>query len=151
MKIRKILGLMICASSLLVSASFSQAAEKEFLCSNPGAKISLNSKQLNLRIACTREQLTQGLMNVKELPENTGMLFVFRDEQTLTFWAKNTHIPIDIAYLNNNLEIVDINTLKPFDESIVASKNPASFALELNAGWFQRNMVKVGDRIQIIK
>lgn len=148
MKLRNILGVVSFAAMFLISFS-STAGEKEILCSNPGAKVSIKSKQLMLRIACSREQLTQGLMNVKEIPDNSGMLFVFRDEQTLTFWAKNTYIPIDIAYLNDHLEIVDINTLKPLDETIVASKKPASFALEVNAGWFRKYDVKVGDKLEL--
>jgi uncharacterized membrane protein (UPF0127 family) len=146
--IKKFIGTVICTISLL-SANQAFAGEKEMLCSNPGAKVSINSKQLNLRIACTREQLTKGLMNVRDLPDNTGMLFVFRDEQNLTFWAKDTYIPIDIAYLNNILEIVDINTLKPLDETIIASRRPASYALEVSAGWFSKHNVKVGDRLEI--
>lgn len=150
MKIKTILGLSIFITGIFINNKV-LANDKNFLCSNPGAKISLNSKQLNLRVACTREQLTQGLMNVKELPENTGMLFVFKDEQLLTFWAKNTYIPIDIAYLNNNLEIVDIYTLKPLDTTIVKSKAMASYALEVNAGWFNRQNIKIGDRVEVIK
>jgi uncharacterized membrane protein (UPF0127 family) len=90
-------------------------------------------------------------MNIRDLPENNGMLFVFKDEQILTFWAKDTYIPIDIAYLNNNLEIVSIHTMQPMDRTIVASKQKSSYALEVNAGWFQRNNVAVGDRIVIVQ
>jgi uncharacterized membrane protein (UPF0127 family) len=150
MKVQKIIGLSIFIASIFVN-QIASAGDKEFLCSNPGAKVSLNAKQLNLRVACSREQLTQGLMNVQELPDNSGMLFVFKDEQLLTFWAKNTYIPIDIAYLNNNLEIVDINTLKPLDPTIIRSRSMASYALEVNTGWFKRNGVKIGDRLDIIK
>ncbi len=148
MKLNNIIGLGIFALSGFINSS-SFAGEKEFLCSNPGAKVSINSKQLNVRIACSREQLTQGLMNITTLAENSGMLFIFKDEQNLTFWAKNTYIPIDIAYLNNSLEIVDIHTLKPLDRTIVTSRKPASYALEVNAGWFQKNSIKVGDKIII--
>jgi uncharacterized membrane protein (UPF0127 family) len=150
MKISKILGLGIFIGSLFLNVN-AIAGDKEFLCSNPAAKVSFNSKPLTLRIACSREQLTQGLMNIRELPENNGMLFIFKDEQLLTFWAKNTYIPIDIAYLNNNLEVVDIYTLKPLDTTIVKSRAKASYALEVNAGWFARNNIKIGDRVEVLK
>jgi uncharacterized membrane protein (UPF0127 family) len=114
MKLGKILGMTFFVASIFVNNN-SFAGEKEFLCSNPAARVSLNSKRLTLRIACSREQLTQGLMNIRDLPENNGMLFVFKDEQILTFWAKDTYIPIDIAYLNNNLEIVSIHTMQPWN------------------------------------
>lgn len=148
MKVSKILGLSIFIASIFLNNE-TIAREKEFLCSNPSAKITINSKQLMVRVACSREQLTQGLMNIRELSENSGMLFVFKDEQLLTFWAKNTYIPIDIAYLNDSLEIVDIYTLKPLDTTIVASKKPASYALEVNAGWFQQKNVRIGDKIAV--
>jgi uncharacterized membrane protein (UPF0127 family) len=88
-------------------------------------------------------------MNITTLGENNGMLFIFKDEQNLTFWAKNTYIPIDIAYLNNSLEIVDIYTLKPLDTTIVTSRKPASYALEVNAGWFKKHGIQIGDRMNL--
>ena len=146
MKINNIVGVVLLSISALISNT-SLAGEKEFLCSNPAAKISINSNQLTVRTACSREQLTQGLMNITTLAENSGMLFIFKNEQNLTFWAKNTYIPIDIAYLNDSLEIVDIHTLKPLDKTIVTSRKPASYALEVNAGWFKNKGIQVGDKV----
>jgi len=61
---------------------------------------------------------------------------------------KNTYIPLDIAYINNNLEIVDIQTMKPHDLTLILSKYPASYALEVNAGFFKKNNINVGDKLK---
>lgn len=74
------------------------------------------------------------------MPVDQGMLFVFDIEQELNFWMKNTLIPLNIAYLNNALEVVDVQTMIPEHEILPAllpfytSATPAKFALEVNAG-----------------
>ncbi len=74
------------------------------------------------------------------MPVDQGMLFVFDIEQELNFWMKNTLIPLNIAYLNNALEVVDVQTMIPEHEILPAllpfytSAAPAKFALEVNAG-----------------
>jgi uncharacterized membrane protein (UPF0127 family) len=137
--------------ALLFSSNSFANSEKEYICSLPTVKFSIKSQQLNIRTACTIEQLIKGLMDVRELPQNSGMIFAFNNSSILKFWAKDTYIPLDIAYLNNKLQIVDIKTLKPLDRTTVSSTSPSMYALEVNAGWFKNNNINVGDRLEIIK
>lgn len=106
-----------------------------------------NNISVKLELAKTNRELEQGLMNRQSLEPNNGMLFIFNKPQELSFWMKNTLIPLDIAFLNADKEIVDIyanceplNTKKTYKSS-----TSALYAVEMNAGWFEKNDIKKGD------
>ncbi|PKL79264.1 MAG: hypothetical protein CVV27_02125 [Candidatus Melainabacteria bacterium HGW-Melainabacteria-1] len=111
--------------------------------------LKLGNATLSIELACTPAQQQQGLMHRRELPPNQGMLFVFEREQGLSFWMKNTYIPLSIAYLDARGRIVDIQDMQPLDESTHPSAAPARYALEVNQGWFRRHGVAVGQEIQL--
>ena len=79
-------------------------------------------------------------MERESLPIDQGMLFVFGIQQELSFWMKNTLIPLDVVFLNDALQVVDVQTMVPEHEiapeplPIYTSVVPAKFALEVNAG-----------------
>lgn len=114
----------------------------------------LKTSDIQIYVACDDTGRQKGLMDIYKLPENTGMLFAFAETQTLNFWMKNTRIPLQIAYLNEDATIVDIQTM-PVNTSMVEktprtypSAQPARFALEMNVGWFDRHKIKVGDHLK---
>lgn len=113
----------------------------------PLTVLRLGDASLRIEWACTPEAQQRGLMFRETMPEDQGMLFVFNEEQTLSFWMKNTSLPLSIAYINAAGEIVDIQKLKPFDETPRPSSHPAQYALEVNQGWFERHQIQVGQRI----
>lgn len=82
-----------------------------------------------------------------DLGPRQGMLFVFENEQVLSFWMKNTPLPLSIAFLSADGEILQIEPLTPFSELIVRSWRPARYALEVNAGAFAEAGAQVGDLI----
>lgn len=101
-------------------------------------------------VAATPEERQRGLMYRTELPAGSGMLFVFEDEQELSFWMKDTYIPLDIAFLDAAGRIVDIQQMQPQTEELHTSAAPAIFALEVPLGWFAAHGVNVGDTAQIL-
>ena len=116
-------------------------------------EIKVGEKTVKVEIADSFKEHEYGLMNRTSLPENSGMLFVFDDERTRYFWMKNTLIDLAIAYIDKDLVIVDIQEMKatkPTDTNLPSypSAKPAKYALEMNKGWFSKNKIKVGDRIQ---
>lgn len=105
---------------------------------------------LGVEIARTPEERNLGLMHRRYLPEASGMLFAFEYEQVLAFWMKNTHIPLSIAYIDRRGVIREIYDMKPLDDTLTyPSRNPAMYALEVNAGWFERNGITRGCRVHI--
>lgn len=92
-----------------------------------------------------------GLMNVteSELPLDRGMIFVFDSDQLLSFWMRNTIIPLDIAYIRSDGLIVKTYTMEPLNEVGYPSIEAARFALEVRAGQFEARGIQAGDRVTI--
>lgn len=114
--------------------------------------LKIGKKSVSVEIADTNENRAKGLMRRKSLAENHGMFFVFDRQQILSFWMKNTFIPLSIAFINANCVIVDIQKMNP--QSVLlkntpnyTSKNPAKYALEVNQGWFLKNKIQIGNKI----
>ena len=91
------------------------------------------------------DKFYDGLMHVKSMPLDEGMFFTFENEDYHGIWMKNTHIPLDVVWINENGIIVDIATLQPHDLNTTQPEQPAKYILEVNAGVFQG---RVGDNIK---
>jgi uncharacterized membrane protein (UPF0127 family) len=107
--------------------------------------------EVRVEIADGLFEQQRGLMNRMSLGEDRGMLFVYRREQPLSFWMKNTRIPLSIAYIDSKGRITDILDMKPLDDKpphYVSSK-PVQYALEVNQGFFDERGVKVGDHAEL--
>ncbi|TCJ13049.1 DUF192 domain-containing protein [Rubrobacter taiwanensis] len=104
---------------------------------------------VRVEIASTPAERSRGLMGRTALAEDAGMLFVFEREQTLSFWMKDTLIPLSIAFISAEGEIVDIQDMQPLDETPHRSARPARYALEVNQGFFEERGVKVGDAVKL--
>jgi uncharacterized membrane protein (UPF0127 family) len=98
-------------------------------------------------IARTTEEKRQGLMFRESLDDGQGMLFVFDRDQIMSFYMKNTLIPLSIAFIRSDGGIAEIRRLRPLDESTVLSSRSVRYALEVPQGWFERAGIKVGDRL----
>ncbi|NUO79125.1 DUF192 domain-containing protein, partial [candidate division KSB1 bacterium] len=78
-----------------------------------------------------------------------GMLFVFEEARIQAFWMRNTFIPLDIAFIDAGGKIIDIQRMEPLDETkSYFSPAPVPYVLEVNAGWFERNAIKVGELVK---
>ena len=96
-------------------------------------------------------ELTRGLMESTAQGVVRCMLFLYPYEEVLSFWMKNTLIPLSIAYMDSDGRIVDIQDMKPLDADPphYVSAEPAQYALEVNKGFFEEHGVKVGDRADL--
>ncbi len=113
----------------------------------PVASIVVDGTPVDVELATDGEQRAQGLMHRDSLPADDGMLFVYPDEAPRSFWMKDTRIPLSIAYADGKGRIVAIADMAPFDKTPVPSLYPATYALEMNKGWFAGHGVEVGDVI----
>jgi uncharacterized membrane protein (UPF0127 family) len=117
----------------------------------PGeAWVIFGTDTVQAEVARTVEEREQGLMFREKLEEGRGMLFVFPDVQTRSFWMENTLIPLDIAYLDENLLIVDIQPMEPLSTDLHPSAKPAMFALEVPMGWFAAQGIAIGAEARMV-
>lgn len=90
---------------------------------------------LDIEIAEGDYETATGLMYRNSMEDHQAMLFIFERESPLSFYMKNTQFPLDIIYLNEALQIVEVyRNAKPFDPTPLPSRKPAKYVLEVNAG-----------------
>ena len=104
---------------------------------------------LYVEVAATRQSRQRGLMYRSHLEPDHGMIFVFETPHILSFWMKNTSIPLSIAYADQERIIREIYPLEPHNETPVVSKNKALFAIEVSQGWFQKNHIGPGSKFEL--
>lgn len=102
---------------------------------------------LYCEIADTPQKRSLGLMYRKNIHPKLGMLFIFPKAQNLSFWMKNTLIPLDIAFINSNGIIMQLERMTPLDQNVTRSHQKASYALEVNAGFFQKYGIVPGSKV----
>lgn len=139
----KIFGFAFAFLSLWAALALPQETEKSLF------KLILKGKPLWVKVARSEEEQARGLMFRERLGWNEGMLFVYDREEILSFWMKNTPLPLAIAFIDRRGKIVDIQEMEPFSLRVHYSAFPAQYALEVNRGWFQKNGIGVGDGIRI--
>ena len=131
----------IVASTFLAIGAISSAADL------PLSTLSVNGQKIVAEVVTTPEQRAKGLMNRFSLQPDHGMLFVFEEPQPLGFWMKNTYIPLSIAFVDANGKIVNIEDMKPQDETTHWSRGFALYAVEMKQGWFVAKGIRPGDVI----
>src|SRR5574344_1899723 len=100
-------------------------------------------------IAAHEKERNYGFMNRKKIPDGTGMLFVFEQDQILRFWMKDTPTALSIAYIDSTGTIRDIFSMTPFSLADVTSTSSVRYALEVPRGWYTRKNISVGDKINL--
>ena len=111
--------------------------------------LTIKGKTIKVEVARTEGEKERGLMFRERLGKDEGMLFVYEREEMLSFWMKNTRLPLSIAFIDKGGRIVDIQDMEPFSLETHTSAHPATYALEMNGGWFEREGIKVGDLVKI--
>ncbi len=105
--------------------------------------------EVEVEIADESAEQQQGLSERTALAENSGMLFVFDQEQPRTFQMRETLIPLSIAFIDAAGIIVDIQDMQPLDQNVYPSAAPAQYALEVNQGFFAERGIQVGDEVEL--
>lgn len=103
---------------------------------------------LDIEIAESDYETQTGLMYRESMEEKQGMLFIFPDVAMHSFYMKNTEFPLDIIFIDEDLEIASFQeNAQPLDESGLSSQVPIKYVLEVNAGLSEKWLLEVGDRI----
>ena len=98
-------------------------------------------------VAATPEQQERGLMFVRSLAGNRGMIFPYDPPQQVAFWMKNTLIPLDIIFIRADGKIARIANARPLDETPLPSGEPAAAVLEIRGGRAAELGIKAGDKV----
>jgi uncharacterized membrane protein (UPF0127 family) len=108
---------------------------------------------IRLEIASTQNERTFGLMERTYLPDKYGMLFIYSEPTYPSLWMKNTYIPLDILFINENGTIQCIKHGKPLDlTNITCSYDlPSKYVIELLYGTCKKYNIKEGDKLIFTK
>ena len=109
-----------------------------------------NLIKINAEVADDNEERAKGLMFREKLDENSGMLFIFGNEDYQTFWMKNTLIPLDIIFIDSNFKIADIKYAVPCKEEpciLYKSSKPVKYVLEVKDNFTTKKGINIGDKI----
>lgn len=140
-----LIPLIFCIFALGASCRNSNLEKKTLtLCKADGTELSVKAE-----LAVKPEDRNFGFMERKNIPDGTGMLFIFEYDQILSFWMKNTPTPLSIAFITKDGKIKDIFDMQPFSTASKTSTGNVRYALEVPQGWYKKNGIKTGDVLKI--
>jgi uncharacterized membrane protein (UPF0127 family) len=150
----KLFAAALTAAFLLffLSCSRSAAAAQTIDRPNPPLKtvvLKSGAVEVLAEVARTELERNRGLMFRKSLKPGNGMLFDFESDQRVSFWMKNTTLPLSVAYIGSDGTVYQILDLIPLSEEPRPSSRSVRYALEVPQGWFSQVGVKEGDRFEI--
>lgn len=129
------------ATLSLISACKTQTLKK--------IELTINGNRIIAEVAGTERERAIGLMNRKSLKEDHGMLFVYDHDEKLSFWMKNTSIPLSIAFISKEGTIRELADMTPFSVKTIDSRHSVRYALEVNQGTFGKLGIQVGDKVEL--
>ncbi len=112
------------------------------------ASLHINQQVAQVQLAIDERTRRYGLMFRSSMGEHCGMLFIFDDSRPRVFTMRNTLIPLDIAFIDDEGRIGEIFTMQPGGDRYPSSV-AARYALEMNKGWFKINGIKVNDVVEV--
>lgn len=112
---------------------------------------------LNVEIADEHGERVRGLQNRESLPDGTGMLFVYPNQERRTYWMKDTFVPLDIIFVDRDRRVINVEHASPgFEGSRVCqnpdyycSDGPAQYVVEAERGYANRTGLSSGDELVI--
>lgn len=137
-------AIWLCAFAMLPCANFAQAScpEADFIISG-----SWGEAAFKVTLARAREQRGRGLMFVTDLPNQSGMLFVYPNPQSVSFWMKNTPLSLDMLFIDDEGIVRRIkHSATPFSTELIDGGSNIQYVLEVRAGIAAKYGISVGDR-----
>jgi uncharacterized protein len=129
-------------------APFSPSQLKDFPRSTLTVQRQTGRDTFQIWIADTPARHQQGLMWIRELPADHGMLFVLQPVREMNMWMKNTYVPLDMLFIASDGRILNIaHSTKPLSTDIVSSGAVVGGVVEILAGEARRRGIQVGDRV----
>ena len=124
-------GLLLSIFTFYSLFSFADFPVKEILIANSNGEI----KKFNVEIADNNEARSKGFMWRENIPDGTGMLFIWKQEAYRNFWMKNTPTSLDVLFFDGDGKFLNVvEKTKPFSLDNIQSSEPSQYVLELIAG-----------------
>jgi uncharacterized membrane protein (UPF0127 family) len=111
----------------------------------------IKKHEIRAEVAGTEQDRLRGLMFRDKLAENSGMIFLYPRPEASAMWMKNTRVALSVAFIDSNGRILNIAEMEPYSEEAHASSGAASYALEMNRGWFRKQGIRPGDLVEGLK
>jgi uncharacterized protein len=148
-----LLALIVAGTALLLHAGAGRAQSPtpplEELAAFPQTTLTVSGSggthQFSIWVANTAPREEQGLMFVRELPADKGMVFVADQPKVWTMWMRNTYIPLDMLFVAADGHVVKIAHAIPHDETTISSDVAVNGVIELQGGISDKLHMKVGD------
>ena len=144
--------LLVAAFSMSVtSTARSQQGQPMILPVDPApltVETATGTHGFTIEVADTPAARSAGLMFRTDMDDDHGMLFVFERTQRLSFWMKDTPMPLDLVFIGEDGRVVAIRWGEPFSLASIAPLTPSRFVLELKAGTAQKAGIREGDRVR---
>ena len=105
--------------------------------------------QFRVELADDPAERQQGLMFRKSLPRGSGMLFVYDQPGNVTFWMRNTYVPLDLIFADARGQVQRIHhNAQPLDETLIPGGENIQHVLEINAGLSKALKIGVGTTLR---
>ena len=112
--------------------------------------IAVGGRAVQMQLAVFPAEMEHGLMDRRDLAPDQGMVFVYAQPVRMSFWMRNTPLPLDIGFFSSEGELKEVYALRPYDETTIRSQGTRlQFALEMNQGWFHQNGIRPGATIDL--
>lgn len=152
-KVYYVLGaVLIFVIALLLGLRLNKRCEKR---DRARCELLFGSNSLNVKVAYSKQAQMKGLMGVKSLKDNEGMIFVYDEPSYLSFWMKNTLIPLSIAFVEADGRIAEIYNMKVEGDKkdrefpVYQSPTMVRYAVEAASGWFTLNGIQKNDHMTV--
>jgi uncharacterized membrane protein (UPF0127 family) len=133
------------AAGLGLACAFAFAQQPQKL---PVTPLTAGIHVIKAEVAATEANRQQGLMFREKMGPNEGMVFLFEQPAPICMWMKNTLIPLSVAFIDADGQIINIEDMQPHSMASHCAKKPARYALEMNQGWFRQKNIKPGTAIE---
>jgi uncharacterized membrane protein (UPF0127 family) len=111
--------------------------------------IKVGGQVVQMQLAILPQEMQQGLMFRKSMGADEGMIFLYDRPQQMSFWMRNTELPLDMGFFDPDGKLKEVYPMYPHDERPVQSLGVRQFALEMNQGWYRQRGLKPGDAIDL--
>ena len=102
----------------------------------------------SIEVAASPTERERGLMFRQTMPDDHGMLFVFKGPSQLGFWMKNTVMPLDLLFIGEDGTVKAVLPGEPYSEALISPGVPTQFVLELKAGTAKADDIEAGDTVR---